>query len=188
MKLLTKLLIIGLVFGTMLHARPAASSDAKAGYNDGCRSARGHYTRSAYKYKHSGAYHKGWLRGKRACKRRKTLKRDRKRHTSKRYRSCNTEVPWEAFRRGWEHGNLSARGRFRVDRNGCAAYRQGWVSGYRDCHCNDLKKPDSYAEGYYAGCVSAPQLTIRDDHYHRTQAGYREGWKQGYKDCRAMYR
>ncbi len=172
------------------------SSDSKAGYNDGCRSARGHFTRSAYKYRHSTRYHRSWLRGKKACARRHVKRtRHRVRHTTTRrhhartrYGACNTEVPWIAFRRGWAHGNRSARGRFYVDHRGCAAYRRGWVSGYRNCHCGELKQPDSYAEGYYAGCSSVASLKIRDDYYYKTRSGYRHGWIQGYRDCRGMYR
>jgi len=166
-----------------------ASSDGRAGYHDGCRSARGHYTRSSYKYQHSKTYHRQWRKGKRHCARPRK-KVVRRRHHVKRtvhYRPCNTQVPWEAFRRGWRHGNRSARGHFYVDRRGCAAYRQGWVNGYRDCHCGDLKKPDTYAEGYYAGCSSTFSLKIRDNYYYKTRAGYRHGWIQGYQDCRGLY-
>lgn len=184
--------IVIFLIGTITPGLQAASgtSDKTAGYNDGCRSARGHYTRSAYKYSHSKAYHNAWRKGKRSCVRKK--KKIRRRHVHRRkatrYRPCNTEVSWVAFRRGWNHGNRSARGHFYVDRRGCAAYRQGWINGYRDCHCDDLKKPDSYAEGYYAGCSSIFSLRIRDDYYYRTRPGYAHGWLQGYRDCRAVYR
>jgi len=171
-------------------ANPAQSgtSDKTAGYNDGCRSARGHYTRSAYKYSHSKGYHRAWRQGKRSCVKKKIRHRHVRRHKVIHNRPCNSEVSWVAFRRGWNHGNRSARGHFYVDRRGCAAYRRGWINGYRDCHCGDLKKPDSYAEGYYAGCSSTFSLRIRDDYYYRTRSGYAHGWVQGYKDCRAVYR
>jgi hypothetical protein len=186
MRVIFKFFILGVLSVGFINA---ATLDTKAGYSDGCRTAKGHYTRSAYKYKHSKTYHRGWLRGKRTCKRTRVKKHIRKRHVAKRtYSSCNSEVPWTAFRRGWNHGNRSAKGRFYVDRRGCAAYRQGWVNGYRDCHCGDLKKPDSYAEGYYAGCVSVSSFKIRDDYYYTTRSGYRHGWIQGYKDCRGIYR
>jgi hypothetical protein len=173
-----------------VQARSSSTPDYQAGYDDGCSSAKGHYTRSAYKYRHSSRYHSGWLKGKKGCVKRKVTKRKVRRHRTKKtyYKSCNSEVPWTAFRRGWNHGNRSAKGRFYVDRRGCAAYRQGWVNGYRDCHCGDLKKPDSYAEGYYAGCVSVSSFKIRDDYYYTTRSGYRHGWIQGYKDCRGIYR
>ena len=197
MKLFFKLLVVVLLSSGLVQARSANVSDTKAGYNDGCQSARGHYTRSAYKYRHSTRYHSGWRKGKRACARKRHAVKKRhtpkKRHHVKRrtrthYASCNSEVSWIAFRRGWTHGNRSAKGHFRVDKRGCAAYRQGWVNGYRDCHCGDLKKPDTYAEGYYAGCSSVFSLKIRDDRYYRTRSGYRNGWKQGYRDCRGNYR
>ena len=182
------LLILSLSIGWVQAA--SSTSDKTAGYNDGCRSAQGHYTRSAYKYSHSKVYHRAWRQGKRSCVRKKKKVRHHhvRRHKVTHYSPCNTEVSWVAFRRGWRHGNRSARGHFYVDRRGCAAYRRGWINGYRDCHCGDLKKPDSYAEGYYAGCSSVFSLRIRDDYYYRTRSGYAHGWIQGYKDCRAVYR
>jgi hypothetical protein len=97
-------------------------------------------------------------------------------------------VPWTAYRKGWDDGLRSAKGRFRIDRRGCVAYRRGWVNGYRSCHCGDLKKPDSYAEGYYQGCASTHDIVIRDGYYYRTSPGYKHGWVQGYRDCRGIYR
>jgi hypothetical protein len=185
MRILIKVLIVLILSVGMAEGK---STDSTAGYSDGCRSARGHYTRSKYKYKHSTHYHKAWLKGKRACVRKRVTKKHRHVKHRTKYVSCNTEVPWTAFRRGWRHGNRSAKGHFYVDRRGCAAYRQGWVNGYRDCHCGDLKKPDSYAEGYYAGCVSVASVKVRDDYYYKTRSGYRHGWIQGYRDCRGMYR
>jgi len=187
-----KKLLFVLTFGVFLlvPAYAQTTPDAKAGYHDGCRSARGHYTRSAYKYRHSSRYHRGWLRGKRACARTHARKRHVAHHRRVRSHAaaCNTETPWIAFRRGWRHGNRSARGHFYVDRRGCADYRRGWVSGYRNCHCGDLKRPDSYAEGYYAGCSSVARVRIRDDYYYTTRPGYRRGWIQGWRDCRGIYR
>ena len=175
------------VIGVAKPAQVAQSADAQAGYHDGCMSGRGQYTRSAYKYKHSKVYHRAWRKGKHSCARKKKRVHRRYRKVP-RHRSCNQEVPWVAFRRGWNHGNRSARGDFYVDRRGCAAYRQGWISGYRDCHCGTLKNPNRYAEGYYAGCSSIFSLKIRDDYYYRTSLGYAKGWIQGYKDCKAVYR
>lgn len=183
----TLVLILTMTLGL---AQAKTTSDTKAGYNDGCRSARGHYTRSAYKYRHSTRYHSSWRKGKRACTKKHTVKK----HTVHRHRStqkyvaCNTETPWVAFDRGWRHGNRSARGHFYVDHRGCGAYRQGWVSGYRDCHCGTIKNPDSYAEGYYAGCSSVFSIKMRDNYYYKTRSGYRHGWIQGYRDCRGNYR
>ena len=188
MKKLIKIIAVLSVVLSGVHA--GASSDGRAGYHDGCRSAHGHYTRSTYKYKHSKTYHRQWRKGKRSCahpKKKVIRHRHRAKHVTLQ-RSCKTQVSWEAFRQGWKHGNRSARGHFYVDRSGCAAYRQGWVNGYRDCHCGEHKKPDSYAEGYYAGCSSTVSLKIRDNYYYKTRAGYRHGWVQGYQDCRGVYR
>ncbi len=192
-KSFAKVLLIGLLLllGGSMEAR--VSSDYTAGYNDGCLSARGHYTRSAYKYRHSTHYHKAWLKGKRVClTKRKYTKKKRKKITHRRKRAyvgpCNTEVPWVAFRKGWDDGLRSAKGRFYVNRRGCAAYRRGWISGYRSCHCGELKKPDSYAEGYYQGCSSANDIKLRDDYYYGKSSGYRKGWIQGFRDCRGIYR
>jgi len=187
-KKLIKIIAVLSVVLSGVHA--GASSDGRAGYHDGCRSAHGHYTRSTYKYKHSKTYHRQWRKGKRSCahpKKKVIRHRHRAKHVTLQ-RSCKTQVSWEAFRQGWQHGNRSARGHFYVDRSGCAAYRQGWVNGYRDCHCGEHKKPDSYAEGYYAGCSSTVSLKIRDNYYYKTRAGYRHGWVQGYQDCRGVYR
>ena len=186
----TMLVLFVTVFGLANPLQASASADAKAGQHDGCSSARGHYTRSAYKYSHSKVYHRAWRKGKRSCVRtKKKIRHHHVRHHKVTHSSpCNTEVSWVAFRRGWNHGNRSAKGHFYVDRRGCAAYRRGWINGYRDCHCGDLKKPASYAEGYYAGCSSIFSLRIRDDSYYRTHSGYAHGWMQGYKDCRAVYR
>ena len=187
------LMVIVMAAGVAKPAQTGTSADAKAGYHDGCSSARGHYTRSRYKYAHASRYRHGWLRGKRACARTKVRKHHRVRHPRayhhrRKVGSCNTEVPWVAFRRGYDHGYRSAKGHFYVDRRGCAAYRRGWVSGYRACHCPDRQKPDSYASGYAQGCSSVSSLKIRDDLYYQTSRGYRHGWIQGYRDCRGMYR
>jgi hypothetical protein len=186
--LLTILTLLVVSIATM----QGGTSDSNAGYSDGCRTAKGHYTRSAYKYKHSKIYHKRWLRGKRACRKKTVKKHVRKRHatktTKRKYRSCSSEVPWTAFRRGWNHGNRSAKGELEVDPNGCAAYRQGWVNGYRDCHCDDRRKPYTYAEGYYAGCMSVASVKIRNEDYYRNRSGYHHGWTQGYQDCQGVYR
>ena len=188
MKILFRYILMFVLMAGLVQAKVV--SDSKAGYNDGCRSARGHYTRSAYKYRHSTRYHQSWLQGKKACSKKHTARKRtvRRRHTARKYVACNIETPWIAFRRGWTHGNRSARGHFYVDRRGCAAYRQGWVSGYRNCHCGNVKNPDTYAEGYYAGCSSTFRTTIRDDYYYSTRSGYRKGWQQGYRDCQGMYR
>ncbi len=194
-KNIIKVFIIGilLLFGGTIEAK--TSADYTAGYHDGCSSAKGHYTRSRYKYANSSRYHRGWLKGKRACAKKRPVKNTKKRkkvvrHTKSRNNVgvCNTEIPWTAFRRGWDDGLRSAKGRFYVDRRGCAAYRHGWISGYRSCHCGDLKKPDSYAEGYYQGCSSTNDTMIRDDYYYNRSSKYRKGWIQGYRDCRSIYR
>ncbi len=174
--------------GVAKPARTDISADAKAGYHDGCSSARGHYTRSRYKYAYSSIYHREWLRGKRACVRTGVRKQHRVHHHTRTYGTCNSEAPWIAFRRGYDHGYRSAKGHFYADRKGCAAYRRGWVSGYRACHCPDRQKPDSYAGGYVQGCSSTHELKIRDDLYYRTSRSYYYGWNQGYKDCRSLYR
>jgi len=197
MKLFVRMgLIVLLAVGVAGAKTPAGSADSRAGYHDGCSSARGHYTRSRYKYAHSKSYHRAWLRGKRKCAHRPKARHHRlKRHHARRHHThtrrhvapCNTQVPWEAFRRGWDHGYRSARGHFFVDRRGCAAYRQGWVSGYRACHCPDRQKPDSYASGYAQGCSSTAHLKIRDNLYYKRSRSYRHGWIQGYRDCRGIY-
>ena len=181
------MLLLSLTFA-LTQAALGTVADRQAGYHDGCRSARGHYTRSAYKYSHSKRYHRGWRQGRRACARKTKVRHPHHASRKIRYRSCNSAVPWKAFQRGWYHGNRSARGHFHVDHGGCAAYRQGWVNGYRDCHCGDRKNPHNYAEGYYAGCMSIYSVPIRDDYYYQNYSGYRNGWRQGYQDCRSVYR
>jgi len=130
MKVAVKWIVVWAVGFGMLYA----GSDRKAGYNDGCSSGKGHYTRSVYKYRHSKAYHSGWRKGKRACARKvKSRRHTRVRHV----RSCNTEVPWEAFRRGYVDGfNAAKRGSQRHGK-GCSEYHRGWESGYRSCGCID---------------------------------------------------
>lgn len=184
MRQFLRIIVIGamLFFGGLVQAK--GSLDYKAGYNDGCSSSRGHYTRSAYKYKNSKSYHKGWRKGKRSCVKRKRTKR-KARSSRKHYvKSCNTESPWVAFQRGWDDGYSSAKGRYRRSSRGCAAYRHGWVSGYRSCHCSDKRKAHSYTEGYNSGCISgAGGVDIKDEGYYRSSSKYRKGWNQGYRDC-----
>ena len=130
MKQIVRWIVIGILGSGMLLY---AGGDRAAGYSDGCRSAKGHYTRSNYKYRHSKAYHRGWLQGKRGCKRfRKT-----RRHTAAKSRHyCNTEVDWDAFSRGYDDGFRAARNGTGKHGQGCAAYHRGWESGYRACACS----------------------------------------------------
>ncbi len=184
MKSIVRLVLLGtLVFwGTATYAK--GSLDYRAGYNDGCSSSRGHYTRSAYKYRHSSSYHSGWRKGKRSCTRHGTSKR--KAHRTRQYhtKSCNTEAPWVAFQHGWDDGYRSAKGQYRRNSRGCASYRYGWVSGYRSCHCAELRRPDSYVEGYHDGCTSrAGGETIIEEGYYQTSLRYHKGWRQGHNDC-----
>ncbi len=176
--------------GGQTESCPTGAADTKAGYNDGCRSGQGHYTRSSWKYTHSSRYRAAWLRGKKACTRTQAPVRPAARtpRSAPAHSSCTNEVSWEAFRRGWKDGYASANGHFYVDRRGCAAYRHGWVSGYRDCHCPETQRPDSYDRGYYHGCHSVYNFKIRDDKQYRHAEAYRVGWDQGYRDCQGRYR
>ncbi len=190
MKVLRNLtLVFSLLIGmTAAHpsGRPVSTPDSSAGYHDGCQSARGHYTRSAYKYSHSEAYHRAWLRGKRACARKKTTKtrRVRRKHTTKAAVCDRTqENSWDAFRRGWRDGLRSAKGGLRVDRRGCAPYRRGWISGYRSCKCPASRRPDTYDRGYYHGCSSVIDFQVKDEYQFLHSAPYWKGWNQGWRDC-----
>jgi len=182
-------LLVGL---TSAHpsGRPISTPDSSAGYHDGCQSARGHYTRSAWKYRHSTAYHRAWLQGKRACARKHTKKRTKRRHHVRRKHPVKTAVcdrtdenSWDAFRRGWRDGLRSAKGHFRVDRRGCAPYRRGWISGYRSCKCPQNRRPDTYDRGYYHGCNSVIEFKIKDEYQFLNSTPYRKGWNQGWRDC-----
>jgi len=115
----------------MLYAA-GAGSDRLAGYKDGCSSAKGHYTRSQYKYRYVKAYHDGWRKGKRSC----IYKGRSHRYTGiKRSYHCNTEVSWDAFRRGYDDGVRAAKRGIQRHARGCAEYHRGWESGYRSCTC-----------------------------------------------------
>jgi len=109
-----------------------AGGDREAGYSDGCASARGHYTRSSYKYRHSKAYHAAWRQGKRSCRR---IRKPR-RHRSRQLRHCDTETAWDAFSRGYDDGFRAAKRGTMLHGRGCAAYHRGWESGYRACACS----------------------------------------------------
>jgi hypothetical protein len=170
--------------------RPVSTPDAHAGYADGCQSARGHYTRSRYKYRHSTLYKQQWRKGYRACKRKKRTRthRVKRPHTSALRCDKTTENPWDAFRRGWRDGLRSAKGHFRVDRRGCAPYRRGWISGYRSCKCPKTRRADTYDRGYYHGCNSVIEYKIKDEYQFGRSVPYRNGWNQGWRDCRSIYR
>ena len=180
----------GIVSGLLLFAGVAqakTSPDYRAGYNDGCSSSRGHYTRSAYKYRHSSTYHSGWRKGKHSCTRHRTSKRKVRRRYQYRAKKCNTEAPWVAFQHGWDDGYRSAKGKYRYSDRGCASYRHGWVSGYRSCHCAAQRRPDSYVEGYHDGCASrAGGEEIKEEGYYQTSPRYHKGWMQGYEDCQSI--
>ena len=181
---------VGIVGGLLLFAATAqakTSPDYSAGYHDGCTSSKGNYTRSAYKYRHSGAYHRGWRKGKRSCRRYRSSKRKVHRASKHYTKNCTTEVPWVAFRKGWDDGYRSAKGKYYRNSSGCAAYRRGWVNGYRSCHCAVRRTPDSYTEGYYSGCTSsAGDEEIMNEGYYQTSPRYRKGWREGYNDCLSL--
>ena len=112
-----------------------ANSDSKAGYRDGCSSARGHYTRSNYKYKNSWEYKANWRKGKKAC-----TKYKRKHHRYHRHhkvaRKCFARPAWVLFRMGYDRGYAAARAGRKIRRiSGCLEYRRGWLAGYRACRC-----------------------------------------------------
>jgi len=174
-----RMAVVGVLLFSGGAVQAKGTPDYRAGYHDGCSSARGHYTRSAYKYHHSGTYRSAWRKGKRSCSKHKV--HHRRKQSTKR---CNTEAPWVAFQRGWDDGYRSAKGQYRRSARGCASYRHGWVSGYRSCHCAAQRRPDSYVEGYHDGCVSrAWGENIREDKYRKSTPRYRKGWMQGYSDC-----
>jgi len=186
-KILVRIMIVGVLLLSGSIASAKGSPDYRAGYNDGCSSSKGHYTRSAYKYRHSGAYHKGWRKGKRVCSKRRTFKRKVHHRPVKKQRTlrCNTETPWIAFQRGWDDGYRAARRGERTEPRGCASYRHGWVNGYRNCHCSEQRRPDSYVSGYYDGCTTrAGEEEIKQEAYYQSSLRYRRGWTQGFSDCR----
>lgn len=170
-----------IIFSTAAHAK--TSPDYRAGYNDGCSSSKGHYTRSAYKYRHSRVYKMAWRKGKRICKKYKKPNRKIRHKTVARNgtKRCATEAPWVAFQRGWDDGYRSAKGRYISDSRGCAAYRRGWVSGYRSCACKDSRDKDKYTSGYYHGCMNSYGYGTEIN--NNDSSAYRRGWKQGLEDC-----
>ncbi|NKQ40784.1 MAG: hypothetical protein HF962_04355 [Sulfurovum sp.] len=181
-----RILIVGMLLFFASLAQAKGNPDYRAGYNDGCSSGKGHYTRSAYKYRYSSSYKSAWRKGKRTCtKRSKTKRKIRRKPVVKSYaKSCSTEVPWEEFLRGWDDGLRSAKGRYTKERKGCASYRHGWVSGYRSCQCVDDRRVDTYVEGYHSGCKSSTEKDmIRNDSYFQSSPKYHQGWTQGFKDC-----
>ncbi len=170
-----------------IHA--STTSDKAAGYDDGCRSARGHYTRSAYAYRHSQAYHRAWRRGKRHCTSAHPRKHRRRHSRSvRRHYDCTTTVPWLDFQRGWRQGSHASRAHTYATRRGCGAYRRGWIDGYRNGRRAKHAPKNQYVAGYTSGCSSVESSWIRNDTYYQKYARYRQGWHQGYTDCRSLYR
>jgi len=88
------------------------------GYRHGCQTAKGKYSKNQYKYRNSNSYRKGWLAGKRDCKR----------YKKKRYNS-NYDL-------GYKHGCSSATNRYTRNsykfRNS-KSYKRGWRRGREDC-------------------------------------------------------
>jgi len=123
--------ILIVLFGVTLSY---ANSDSLAGYNDGCSSSRGHYTRSAYKYVHSLSYRSHWKKARRVCR---SVKPRHKYHRKHKYiHKCNTLTAWDQFKKGYDNGRQAAKRGHKIERiSGCLEYRRGWVKGYHSCKC-----------------------------------------------------
>ncbi len=141
-----KFLIVFIVFSSFMFAESMGFS---AGYDDGCLSAKGNFTKSTFAYDNIPEYKKGWILGNKECKaisassnqtvkpkkRYKHYSKRRKKH--KRYSRCKSN-PWITFSRGWDDGYRSARGRWKKLSNRCAEYYRGWYEGYNHCKCQEL--------------------------------------------------
>ncbi len=118
----------------------AEMMDFAAGYDDGCSSARGHFSRSSFAFENIPSYKEGWLKGKKECEIKGVRRVKKKRHRVKtrkvkKYAYRCKDNPWITFSRGWDDGYSSARGRWIKRANRCPEYYRGWSEGFDHCKC-----------------------------------------------------
>jgi hypothetical protein len=145
-----------IVFLFLISFLGAQDINYSAGYDDGCLSAKGNFTKSTFSYDNIPEYKKGWLDGNRECKAisspskaKKSTKRKKRYYSKKRhhykskrrakrgYYHCKGN-PWINFSKGWSDGYRSAQGRWRKLSNSCPEYYRGWYEGYNHCKCQSL--------------------------------------------------
>jgi|GEM_PF-6623462 hypothetical protein len=142
-----KKFILGLLLLTT-YRLSAEMIDYAAGYDDGCSSARGHFSKSSFAYENVPSYKKGWLKGKEECKVKHSKRTSHKRKHIKTKRYVKPKIQdnglatygcranaWVTFSKGWDDGYRSARGRWKKIANRCPEYYRGWDEGYNHCKC-----------------------------------------------------
>ncbi len=162
--------IIFLIGAILLFNRSLSAEimDYAVGYNDGCQSAKGDFSRSESAYKTVPAYKEGWQKGKKECKGKASKKAKVKRHKKRRkhyskkrrvkhyhkkrvrvarakkrlYRPVATykckSNSWLSFSQGWDDGYRSAQGVWTRRNNYCSEYNRGWEEGFNQCKCQEL--------------------------------------------------
>jgi hypothetical protein len=150
----------------LLFGSAEAKTPYQIGYSDGCRTAKGVFTKRVKMFNRNVNYRNGWYAGKRAC--------------------AKKANPWNSYARGYSDGCSSARGVWRKNVRAYRlyrAYRNGWNAGKRACAKNKPILWNSYARGYSDGCSSARGVWRKNVRAYRLFAAYRNGWNAGKRAC-----
>lgn len=147
--------------------------DYRRGFDDGCRTAGGHYRKDKRRYRNNRQYRRGWESGRRHC-----IRPDNA--------SGTLHLP-DDYRRGYRQGCRSARDHFRqrdpvLYRNN-REYRRGWQTGKQHCTPHDASHRNAYRRGEDDGCQSARGHWEKNERDYRHDPLYRKGWDRGYRRC-----